>query len=67
MKLTRNRIQCPHCKDIIESKHRHDFVTCKCWDPESSGVFIDGGLAYQRWGGHHIDGIINLAEHDESC
>lgn len=26
----RNRAKCRNCGDIIESKHGHDFVTCKC-------------------------------------
>lgn len=36
-----NKIQCKKCGDIIESKHRHDFVTCKC-----GAIFTDGGLEY---------------------
>lgn len=33
-----NKIQCKHCRKIIESKSIHDFVTCKC------GVCsVDGG------------------------
>lgn len=39
----RNMIKCKFCGDIIESKHRHDFVTCKC-----GKVSVDGGLDYQR-------------------
>ena len=38
-----NVIQCKYCKDIIESKHTHDFVTCKC-----GKVSVDGGLDYLR-------------------
>jgi hypothetical protein len=38
-----NRIQCKNCKDIITSRHVHDFVTCKC-----SNVSTDGGLEYQH-------------------
>ena len=29
-KLIKNAFKCLHCDDIIESKHRHDFSTCKC-------------------------------------
>jgi len=43
--LKRNRIRCKNCGDIIESKHRHDFVTCSC-----GNVHVDGGLAYLRVG-----------------
>lgn len=30
MKLVRNRAECANCGDIIESRHRHEFVSCKC-------------------------------------
>lgn len=59
-KLMRNRIQCPICLDIIESRTRHDFVVCSCGVDE--GVFVDGGLDYQRFGGGAMAGLINLAE-----
>ena len=38
-----NKIRCKHCNDIIESRHRHDFVTCKC-----GAVSVDGGDSYGR-------------------
>jgi hypothetical protein len=41
-----SRGQCLECLDIIESKHRHDFVKCKC-----GKSFIDGGDDYFRGGG----------------
>lgn len=44
-KLTRNAARCKKCSDIIESKYRHDFVTCKC-----GSIFVDGGLDYARGG-----------------
>jgi hypothetical protein len=37
----RNRIQCLLCNEIIESKHRHDYVTCSC-----GNVSVDGGQDY---------------------
>jgi hypothetical protein len=37
----RNRAKCNLCQDIIESFHRHDYVTCKCGE-----ISIDGGLDY---------------------
>ena len=40
-----NRVKCRLCGDIIESKHRHDFVVCKC-----GSIFIDGGHDYCRYG-----------------
>lgn len=39
------RIQCKKCKDIIESKHRHDFCKCRC-----GAISIDGGNNYTRIG-----------------
>lgn len=36
-----NRIQCDSCKDIIISRHTHDYVTCECGD-----VTTDGGTSY---------------------
>src|SRR5262245_30845145 len=29
-KITRNAAECLECGDVIESRHRHDFVRCKC-------------------------------------
>lgn len=39
----RNRARCRKCGDVIESKHQHDFVTCKC-----GAISVDGGDAYFR-------------------
>ena len=44
-KIIHNRIKCKLCGDIIESKHRHDFVRCKC-----GACFTDGGHDYIRRG-----------------
>ena len=41
--LIRNRIQCKHCRDIIESKSVHDMKTCSC-----GACSVDGGLEYIR-------------------
>lgn len=43
MKLILNAIQCQSCKEIIVSRHRHDFKSCKC-----GNVSVDGGLEYKR-------------------
>jgi hypothetical protein len=42
-----SRGQCTECLDIIESKHRNDFVKCQC-----GKSFIDGGDDYLRGGGY---------------
>ena len=41
------KIQCLECDEILESKHRHDFVMCKC----PNQTFVDGGDDYMRIGG----------------
>lgn len=55
--ITRNRCQCSHCNDIIESTHSHNFVRCKC-----GAIFTDGGLEYVRRGFSKVDSIIDLTE-----
>lgn len=40
------RIRCKICGDIIESKHRHDMVWCKC-----GACAIDGGSDYTKISG----------------
>ena len=43
--MKRNRAKCNNCGDVIESIHRHDYVTCTCYKDENSGhgIMIDGG------------------------
>lgn len=38
-----NKAKCKKCGDVIHSKHRHDFVECKC-----GAIGIDGGNDYIR-------------------
>jgi len=52
-----NKCQCAKCGDIIESKHRHDFVSCKC-----GAIFTDGGLEYVRRGAEKFEDIIDMSE-----
>lgn len=54
--IIRNAAQCAKCEDVIESTHRHDFVSCKC-----GAIFIDGGHDYLRGGGNPED-FISLVE-----
>ena len=51
-----NKIQCKKCKDIIESKHIHDFKWCDC-----KSIAVDGGLEYLRRVGN-LEDIIELSE-----
>ena len=53
------KLQCNKCKDIIESKHVHDFVECKC-----GAIFVDGGDEYCRFGGEIED--IKFMEEDNT-
>ncbi len=43
--ITRNSARCLECGTDIESKHRHDYVACKC-----GGIAVDGGHAYLKRG-----------------
>lgn len=38
-----NAAKCLACGDIIESKHRHDFVKCTC-----GNLSVDGGFDYVK-------------------
>ena len=38
-----NAIRCKHCGDVIESRHRHDYVFCSC-----GACAVDGGHDYLR-------------------
>ena len=51
----RNRAKCLTCGDVVESKHVHDFVTCKC-----GAISVDGGNEYHRrlWPGGKKDEFI---------
>lgn len=42
-KIIHNRGRCRICQTVIESKHVHDFVSCKC-----GAVSVDGGHEYLR-------------------
>ena len=42
-KILRNAARCKKCGETIESRHVHDFVTCKC-----GAISVDGGKEYLR-------------------
>ncbi len=52
MKILFNSIKCKHCKQIINSRHVHDYKSCKC-----GKVAVDGGLDYLKRSGEHSDFI----------
>lgn len=71
-KILKNAAQCLVCMDIIESKHRHDFVCCSCWKtdellpPEKhTRIFVDGGLEYLRFGAGNAAQFRPLFEYGE--
>ncbi len=43
MQILINKAECLTCKDVIESKHRHDYVTCSC-----GSISVDGGRDYLK-------------------
>lgn len=61
-RLTHNRCQCNVCKDIIESKHVHDFVQCSC-----GRIFTDGGTEYVRRGCESPSDIVDLTEYESNA
>ena len=60
MKIIRNSVQCLKCADIIESKHRHDYVTCSC-----GNVSVDGGKDYLKRSFKEMDSWIDLSIYEE--
>lgn len=42
-RILRNSAKCLLCGEEIESRHRHDFKTCKC-----GNLSVDGGREYLR-------------------
>ena len=59
--LTRNAIKCLVCNSVLESKHRHNYVQCRC----SNEAAVDGGLVYQRILAKDLDLVENLCEYVE--
>ena len=55
-----NRAQCRLCEDVIESRHRHDFVTCSCGE-----ISVDGGRDYIRRSARDFANMIDLSETQE--
>ena len=43
MTIKCNKARCRKCRQIIESKHVHDFVYCKC-----QSIAVDGGKDYLK-------------------
>ena len=60
LKIVVNRAQCKQCRDIIESTHRHDYISCRC-----KAIAVDGGHDYLKRVGN-LDDVIELAEYSEN-
>jgi len=56
----RNRARCRNCGDVVESTHRHHFVTCKC-----GGISVDGGNNYFRRCAKDISWVEELPYDDD--
>ena len=56
-KIIKNAIQCKLCGEVIESKHVHDFLQCKC-----GACAVDGGHDYLRRCFRDKDCYIDLSE-----
>jgi len=57
-RIVHNKCKCSICLTVIESKHRHDFVSCTC-----GRIFTDGGLDYIHRGFTDPTDIIDLTEY----
>ena len=57
-RIVRNMARCNKCGDVVESKHRHDFVSCTCGQ-----MSVDGGHEYLRrlYG---AEGFTEMSEHE---
>lgn len=53
MTKPKNMAKCALCNDKIVSKHRHDWVSCKCGE-----IFIDGGNDYWRAGAKDFKNLL---------
>lgn len=61
MKIVRNSVKCLKCNKEVESKHRHDFVSCDC-----GNVFTDGGKEYCRRGAIDMSLIQDTSIYEEA-
>lgn len=43
VQICKNKAQCNHCKQNIQSVHTHDYVICKC-----GKTAVDGGQSYLK-------------------
>lgn len=60
-RIIRNRAKCCLCGDTVESKHRHDYRSCRC-----GALSVDGGLDYLKRGySGGGEGFLELSEYEQ--
>lgn len=65
--IRRNIAQCPKCKDVIESKSKHNLVACKCYKASNgkTGIYVEGGTDKIQRGGPDKWGCIEFSVWEE--
>ena len=58
--IKRNAAQCLKCGEVIESRYRHDFVTCSC-----GALSVDGGRDYIRRVYEDESQYVDMDEYEE--
>ena len=59
-KILSNKCKCALCGDIIESKYRHDYVSCSCGE-----ISTDGGTDYFHRCANKLSNLIDMSEVEE--
>jgi len=62
MTIISNKAKCNKCGEIVESKHRHDFVRCSC-----KNLAVDGGKDYLKrlYKEHGYEDLSEVTEDEE--
>lgn len=62
MTIISNKAKCNKCGEIVESKHRHDFVRCSC-----KNLAVDGGKDYLKrlYKEHGYEELSEVTENEE--
>lgn len=60
-RIVTNKCKCLLCDIIIESEHRHNFVSCKC-----GNIAVDGGKDYIRRIGNGVTNPETIQELNET-
>lgn len=55
-----NKAKCLICNEVIESKHVHDYQTCKC-----GNLSVDGGLHYLKRAAKDFSKYEDLSDYEE--